>query len=167
MFLLLFLLASPAFGRPDNSQLTILELSEYFDILYELSELAQRTLSHVRDWKIKLEKLMANDDGHPEPDRLQNENDKMKDLMIETLESLEEAKEKLLSMSDKDTSLRVSYMIHVFTRRAEIVNKNLDSFPAQYVIKYGSIRNVFMLGLDDLVAVAEQFLAQPTDILGK
>merc|ERR1712062_697995 len=64
MFLLLFLLASPAFGRPDNSQSTILELSEYFDILYELSELAQRTLSHVRDWKIKLEKLMANDDGH-------------------------------------------------------------------------------------------------------
>merc|ERR1712154_571412 len=90
MFLLLFLLASPAFGRPDNSQLTILELLEYFDILYELSELAPRTLSHVRDWKIELEKLMANDDGHPEPDRLQNENDKMKDLMIETLESLEE-----------------------------------------------------------------------------
>ena len=56
-------------------------------------------------------------------------------------------------------------LINKWANRAEVVNKNIDKYPIEYLRKYKSIRTVFINGLDNLKIVAEQFLAQPVDIL--
>ena len=56
-------------------------------------------------------------------------------------------------------------LINNWANSAEVVNKNIDKYPQQYLAKYRTIRTVFINGLDDLKIVAEQFLAQPVDIL--
>ena len=56
-------------------------------------------------------------------------------------------------------------LINKWANRAEVVNKNIDKYPIEYLRKYKSIRTVFINGLDDLKIVAEQFLAQHVDIL--
>jgi len=55
--------------------------------------------------------------------------------------------------------------INNWANSAEVVNKNIDKYPQQYLKKYKSIRTVFINGLDDLNNAAEQFLEQPVDIL--
>jgi len=56
-------------------------------------------------------------------------------------------------------------LINNWANSAEVVNKNIDKYPQQYLKKYRSIRNVFINGLDDLNNAAEQFLDQPVYIL--
>jgi len=56
-------------------------------------------------------------------------------------------------------------LINNWANSAEVVNKNIDKYPQQYLKKYKSIRTVFINGLDDLNNAAEQFLEQPVDIL--
>merc|ERR1712226_431490 len=57
-------------------------------------------------------------------------------------------------------------LINNWAISAEIVNKNIDKYPQEYLKKYRSIRTVFINGLDGLNIAAEQFLDQPVDILG-
>merc|ERR1712066_537448 len=56
-------------------------------------------------------------------------------------------------------------LINNWTNSAEVVNKNIDRYPEEYLKKYVSIRTIFVNGLDDLNKSAEDFLAQPIDIL--
>jgi hypothetical protein len=56
-------------------------------------------------------------------------------------------------------------VINNWANSAEVVNKNIDRYPQEYLTKYISIRNVFINGLDDLNNSAQQFLDQPVDIL--
>jgi len=56
-------------------------------------------------------------------------------------------------------------LINNWANSAEVVNKNIDKYPQQYLKKYRSIRTVFINGLDDLNNSALQFLDQPVDIL--
>jgi len=57
-------------------------------------------------------------------------------------------------------------LINNWTNSAEVVNRNIDKYPQEYLKKYKSIRSVFVDGLDDLSAAAQDFLDQPVDILG-
>merc|ERR1712232_1512217 len=227
-----------------------------------LRKLAQRTVSEVRDLKILLEDLDKNND----PVLLKASLDKMKDLMIETLETLNEALENLNSSiatqnrklekmvntnsaeyqawteklrggiygtiagttvgcivadalgalgicsavnaaisgstaagieaeiakygatleklktitgrmleSGYDFDKNINAAIEILTEEidlindwansAEVVSKNIEKYPQQYLTKYISIRTVFINGLNDLDNSAKQFLAQPVDIL--
>ena len=56
-------------------------------------------------------------------------------------------------------------LINNWTNSAEVVNKNIDKYPEEYLKKYIAIRTVFVNGLNDLNKSAEDFLAQPVDIL--
>merc|ERR1712072_1601945 len=56
-------------------------------------------------------------------------------------------------------------LINNWNNSAEVVNKNIDKYPKEYLEKYISIRTIFVNGLDDLNKSAEDFLAQPIDIL--
>merc|ERR1712165_287431 len=56
-------------------------------------------------------------------------------------------------------------LINKWTNSAEVVNRNIDKYPLAYLKKYKSIRNAFVDGLDDLSTAAQDFLAQPVDIL--
>merc|ERR1712141_941985 len=56
-------------------------------------------------------------------------------------------------------------LIDKWANSAERVSKNIDDYPEEYLRKYATIRTTFRNGLDDLRNVAEQFLAQPTNIL--
>ena len=57
-------------------------------------------------------------------------------------------------------------LINNWTNSAEIVNRNIDKYPQEYLKKYKSIRSIFVNGLDDLSTAAQDFLDQPVDILG-
>jgi len=56
-------------------------------------------------------------------------------------------------------------LINNWTNSAEVVNKNIDKYPKEYLKKYISIRTIFVNGLDDLKNSAEDFLARPVEIL--
>merc|ERR1711973_481405 len=56
-------------------------------------------------------------------------------------------------------------LINNWTTSAEVVNRNIDKYPKEYLEKYISIRTIFVNGLDDLKKSADDFLAQPIDIL--
>jgi len=57
-------------------------------------------------------------------------------------------------------------LINNWANSAEVVSKNIEKYPQQYLTKYISIRTVFINGLNDLNKSAEEFLDQPVDILG-
>jgi len=57
-------------------------------------------------------------------------------------------------------------LINNWTNSAEVVNRNIEKYPQEYLKKYKSIRSVFVDGLDDLSAAAQDFMDQPVDILG-
>jgi len=237
----------------------------------ELRELAYRTVTEVRDLKVLLEDLDKTNDHF----FLKNAIDQMKDLMIETLETLKEAREKyntaVQTFEDLNSSIKTqniqlekmliedseeynvwvsralasidrfayrvigfifldifgclgicSYLnaavfdvvleeqrrmikeygeeinklknitdrmlesgnnfdntiktaidvltdeidlISVWTKSAKVVRKNIDKYPEEYLRKYKSVSTIFISGLDDLKKAAEDFLAQPKDIL--
>merc|ERR1712004_376609 len=52
-------------------------------------------------------------------------------------------------------------LINNWANSAEVVNKNIDKYPQQYLKKYKSIRTVFINGLDDLNNATEQFWNNP------
>merc|ERR1712001_115890 len=55
-------------------------------------------------------------------------------------------------------------LINNWADSAEVVSKNIEKYPQQYLTKYISIRTVFINGLNDLDNSAKQFLDQPVDI---
>jgi len=91
----------------------------------ELRELAQRTVSDVRDLKILLEDLDKSDDTV----LLQVSIEKMKDLMIETLERLKVAREKynsaLVSFENLNSSIKVQNR-----KLAKMVNNGTAEYKA-------------------------------------
>jgi len=205
-----------------------------------LRKLADRTVKDVRDLKTVLGGLDKTND----PYFLKIFINRMKDLMIETLESLEEAKEiynsvletfdnlnssikaqniqlqgqtekkikeinsgilgfmkkldnlfgllpgiadiiesrslelktiterMLESGNDFDQAIKVAIgilteeieLITVWNKSAKVVSKNIDEYPAEFLKKYKSVRNIFISGLDDLKNAADEFLKQPKDI---
>jgi len=134
-------------------------LSPYNRTRQELIQLADRTVSEVRDLEIVLEDL---DTG--------NQNvlfkifmTRMKDLMIETLGRLSEAGE--LAIEALDDGTNEDYMseeknlIRNWTKDAEAVKRNFDRFPVEYLEKFQSARAIFKNGLVDLKNSVEQFIA--------
>jgi len=58
-------------------------------------------------------------------------------------------------------------LLGIWTQSAKTVSDNIDIYSEEILGKFQSVRNIFIKGLDNLKDVAEQFLAKPTDILGK
>jgi len=58
-------------------------------------------------------------------------------------------------------------LLGIWTQSAKTVSDNIDNYSEEVLGKFQSVRNIFKKGLDNLKDVAEQFLAKPTDILGK
>jgi len=56
-------------------------------------------------------------------------------------------------------------LINEWANSAELVSKNIDDYPEEYLREYETIRTVFKTGLDDLKSVAQRFLDQPTSYL--
>merc|ERR1711988_612658 len=56
-------------------------------------------------------------------------------------------------------------LIKNWTSSAEVVNRNIEKYPEEYLKKYIAVRTIFVNGLDDLEKSAEDYLAQPVDIL--
>jgi len=48
---------------------------------------------------------------------------------------------------------------------ADVVSKNIDNYPTEYLEKFESIKENFVTGLDDLQKNAEEFLDQPVNLL--
>jgi len=55
-------------------------------------------------------------------------------------------------------------LISIWNKSAKVVSKNIDEYPAEFLKKYKSVRNIFISGLDDLKNAADEFLKQPKDI---
>ena len=56
-------------------------------------------------------------------------------------------------------------LIDNWANSADVVRKNIDRYPQEFLRKYKSIRTAFKNGLDDLKHNAEIFLARPNNIL--
>merc|ERR1712157_179461 len=110
-----------------------------------LRKLADKTVREVRDLKVLLEDLDKTDDTV----FLKLSIEKMKDLMISTLETLKEAKEKYNLALDTFENL---------TSTVKTQNRKLEKLTQQYLKKYKTIRTVFVNGLDDLSNSAQDFL---------
>jgi len=135
-------------------------LSPYNRTRQELTQLADRTVSEVRDLEIVLEDL---DTG--------NQNvlfkifmTRMKDLMIETLGRLSEAgeladAEALDDGTNEDYKSEEKNLIKNWTKDAEAVKRNFDRYRLQQLEKHESIRDIFKNGLVDLKNSVEQFIA--------
>jgi len=138
MFLLLFLLISPAFGTSISAKL----------------DLARRTVSEVKDLKI----LLEDQDRITDSDSLEASVRKMQDLVARTLE---------VSTDERSGTIDILYeeidLIQNWTNSASVVSKNIDRYPAEYLEKLPSARKIFQNSLDDLknsAELAETLLAQ-------
>ena len=75
----------------------------------------------------------------------------------------------LESGNDFDQAIKVAIgilteeieLISIWKKSAKVVNKNIDEYPAEYLKKFKSVRNIFISGLDNLNDAAEIFLKQP------
>jgi len=167
------------------------KFNEAKSYLRETRKLADRTVKDVRGLKIVLGGLDETND----PLFLKIFINRMKDLMLETLESLKEAKEKYNTAVE--TFVNVKYSIKTIGRRtgtgmwesgenfdktikvaidilsdeinliagwilrAKVVSKNIDEYPEEFLKEFKSLRNIFIIGLDDLKKAAETFATQP------
>jgi len=156
MYLLLFLLVSPAFGTSISAKL----------------DLARRTVSEVRDLKMLLEVHDRDSDS------LEASVGKMQDLMVtlkgDLNKTLEEAHQILdqartMDLSTEERSETIDNLkeeidlVQNWANSALVVSKYIDRFPAEYLEKYQSVRNIFKTSLDDLnnsAQLAEPFLAR-------
>jgi len=156
MYLLLFLLISPAFGTSISAKL----------------DLARRTVSEVRDLKMLLE------DHDRDSDSLEASVGKMQDLVVtlkgnlnKTLEeahqSLDQARTMDLSTEERsetfDNLKEEIDLVQNWANSALFVSKCIDRFPAEYLEKFQFVRYMFKTSLDDLknsAQLAEQFLAR-------
>jgi len=80
--------------------------------------------------------------------------------MLESGKSVDQEIKGAIDILTEEINLIVNW-----ANSAEVVSKNIDNYPQEYLKKYISIRTVFINGLDDLKTAAEKFLAQPTYIL--
>ena len=155
--------------------------------------LAQKTLSEVRDLKIVLEDLDASNDAVIFTIfRLMT--NRLKDLRVESLKEAREiyehavktfentnsfAKTELFDTSFVETGKNFDRaikaanqflndeidQISTWTQRVKIVHRNIDNSPKEILSLLEPVRNVFMVGLDDLKNAADKFLAQPEVII--
>jgi len=97
-----------------------------------------------------------------------------RDVLYDEIENLETIAERMLeSVNNFDQGIKVAIgilteeieLITVWNKSAKVVSKNIDEYPAEYLKKYKSVRDLFISGLDDLNDAAEIFLKQPKDIL--
>jgi len=211
MYLIVLLLISSAFGRPNSAQVEvggeivnkldsivhfsnemgnllgyyrlidkvegIIQIYEYNKTKsnlnhtrQELRDLAETTVMEVRDMTILLEDFDSNNDT----DLLKLTVEIMKDLMLETKEKLVEA-QKLYRSVFEDLpegafflKYEIDFAINKITVQidqinnwadsAEDVSENIEDYPAQFLRKYQTIKNVFKIRLHDLKNVTEQFL---------
>jgi len=136
----------------------------------ELRRLAHRTKTQVESMNIHLDDL----DNSKDPVLLTTDIDRMKILMIETKEKLEAAKSEYESAGlsgrtrilnrDIDDAIDVLTeemdQIIRWTNSAVLVSQNIDKYPAQYLVKFRSIRTLFKTTLVDLETDAEDYLDQ-------
>jgi len=85
---------------------------------------------------------------------------KITDRMLESGEQFDTTIQEAIGILTEEIEL-----INNWTNSAEVVNRNIDKYPKEYLKKYISIRTIFVNGLDDLQKSAKDFLAQPVDIL--
>jgi len=86
----------------------------------------------------------------------------IKDRMMETENNFDKSINEAIDILDDEID-----MISIWNKSARVVGKNIDDYPAEILIELKSVRTIFRNGLDDLKNVAEQYLSQPTNILGK
>merc|ERR1711997_1299632 len=86
----------------------------------------------------------------------------IKDRMLENEDIFDQSIKEANDILDDEID-----MISIWNKSARVVGKNIDDYPAEILIELKSVRTNFRNGLDDLKNVAEQYLSQPTNILGK
>merc|ERR1712241_862548 len=98
---------------------------------------------------------------------ISNYSDMLKKLKSITDEMLESGNnfDTAIKLAIEDLTVEI-VLIVTWTSSAKVVERNIEKYPAPYLRKYKSIRQIFKNGLDDLNNVANKFLAQPVDILG-
>jgi len=136
MYILLFLLISPAFGMSISAKI----------------DLARRTVSEVRDLKI----LLEDRDGIRDFDSLEASVGKMQDLVVSLKRDLNKTLEEAHQSEEID-------LIQNWTNNAQVVSKKIDRFPVEYLEKFQSAKNILKKSLDDLknsAELAEPFLVQ-------
>jgi len=82
------------------------------------------------------------------------------DRMLESGNNFDQSIKQAITVLTEEIDL-----INNWANSAEVVSKNIEKYPQEYLTKYISIRTVFINGLNDLNNSAEQFLDQPVDIL--
>jgi len=95
-------------------------------------------------------------------------------VVLEKLDHLKTLTDNM-TKSGKDFDTTIREAIGILTDEIEQTNNetvsvedmkmNMDKYPKEYLMKYNSIKDSFVNGLDDLQKSAEEFLAQPVDIL--
>merc|ERR1712154_162788 len=97
---------------------------------------------------------------------ISNYSDMLKKLKWITDEMLESGNnfDNAIKLAIKDLTHEIELIV-VWTASAKVVERNIEKYPAPYLRKYKSIRQIFKNGLDDLNNVANKFLAQSVDIL--
>jgi len=136
MYLLLILLITPALGASISAKL----------------DLARKTVSEVRDMKI----LLENPDRIRDSDSLEASVGKMQDLV----DTLKDVLDKTLKEAHQSEEID---LIQNWTNSASAVSTSIDRYPAKYLEKFQSARNIFQNSLDDLknsAELAETLLAQ-------
>merc|ERR1712073_110689 len=97
---------------------------------------------------------------------ISNYSDMLKKLKWITDEMLESGNnfDNAIKLAIKDLTHEIELIVK-WTSSAKVVERNIEKYPAPYLRKYKSIRQIFKNGLDDLNNVAKKFLAQSVDIL--
>jgi len=86
----------------------------------------------------------------------------IKDRLLETENNFDKSIKEANDILDDEID-----MISIWNKSARVVSKNIDDYPSEILRELKSVKTIFINGLDDLKNVAEQYLAQPTDLLGK
>jgi len=82
------------------------------------------------------------------------------DKMLESGVNFDEAIKEAITILNKEIEL-----MGIWNQKAKTVSSNIDNSSEELLRKYKSVRNIFIIGLDDLKDAADKFLAQPEDIL--
>jgi len=86
----------------------------------------------------------------------------IKDRLLETENNFDKSIKEANDILDDEID-----MISIWNKSARVVSKNIDDYPSEILRELKSVKTIFINGLDDLKNVVEQFLDQPTDLLGK
>jgi len=149
-----------------------------FENLNSFIKTNNRNLQSAADKELK-EKLLKNIDlitynlavaitlaANPDLNRYQQYEkeslETIKDRMLESENNFDKSINEAIDILDDEID-----MISIWNKSARVVSKNIDDYPAEILRELKSVKTIFINGLDDLKNVAEQYLSQPTDLLGK